>query len=123
MALHSDPAPAGLDVDAFEQAFRHQAGMPAEILLRHRPAHFQHLFAGDGYAAGYYSYMWAEVLDADGFEAFKEAGDPFDPAVAARLKNLLSAGDTSDPMRLYAAFRGRPPSTDALLRGRDLLPA
>ena len=73
--------------------------------------------------AGYYSYMWAEVLDADGFEAFKEAGGPFDARVAARLKTLLGAGDTRDPMALYVAFRGRPPSTAALLRGRHLVPA
>jgi len=123
MALHADPAPEKLDVDGFEAAFLANIGMPAEILLRHRPAHFQHLFAGDGYAAGYYSYMWAEVLDADGFEAFKEAGGPFDARVAARLKTLLGAGDTRDPMALYVAFRGRPPSTAALLRGRHLVPA
>ena len=121
MALHADPAPERIDVDAFETAFLAQIGMPAEIQLRHRPTQFQHLFTGDSYAAGYYSYMWAEVLDADGFEAFTEAGNPFDPAFAARLKTLLSAGDTRDPMALYIAFRGRPPSTAALLRDRDLV--
>ena len=71
--------------------------MPAEIGMRHRPPHFQHLFAGGGYAAGYYSYMWAEVLDADGFDAFKEAGDPFDPELAKRLKEIYEAGDTARP--------------------------
>ena len=91
-----------------------------EIGVRHRPAHFQHLFAGGGYAAGYYAYLWAEVLDADGFEAFTEAADPFDPALAGRLRAVLSAGDTRDPMQLYVAFRGRAPSTAALLRARDL---
>jgi peptidyl-dipeptidase Dcp len=120
MALHSHPAPEKIDVEAFEQSFLASIGMPAEIGIRHRPAHFQHLFAGGGYAAGYYSYMWSEVLDADGFDAFKEAGDPFDAATAARLRVLLSAGDTRDPMTLYVAFRGRPPSTAALLRSRDL---
>jgi peptidyl-dipeptidase Dcp len=120
MALHSHPAPEEIDVEAFEQSFLASIGMPAEIGIRHRPAHFQHLFAGGGYAAGYYSYMWSEVLDADGFDAFKEAGDPFDAATAARLRVLLSAGDTRDPMTLYVAFRGRPPSTAALLRSRDL---
>ena len=65
--------------------------------------------------------MWAEVLDADGFEAFKEAGNPFDPAIAARLRTVLAAGDTRDPMHLYAGFRGRPPSTAALLRSRELV--
>jgi peptidyl-dipeptidase Dcp len=122
MALHSHPAPETIAVEAFEQSFLASIGMPAEIGIRHRPAHFQHLFAGGGYAAGYYSYLWSEVLDADGFDAFKEAGDPFDAATAARLRALLSAGDTRDPMALYVAFRGRPPSTAALLRSRDLVP-
>ena len=120
MALHRHPDPGSLDVEAFERAFLDGIGMPAEIGFRHRPAHFQHLFAGGGYAAGYYSYLWSEVLDADGFEAFTEAGDPFDPATAARLRVVLAAGDTQDPMALYAGFRGRPPSTAALLRGREL---
>ncbi len=123
MALHSHPAPETIAVEAFEAETLARIGMPAEIGLRHRPAHFQHLFAGGGYAAGYYSYLWAEVLDADGFEAFTEAGDPFDPAIAARLRTLLSAGDTRDPMQLYVAFRGRPPSTAALLRSRALIAA
>jgi len=120
MALHRHPAPETIRIDAFEQEFLARVGMPPEIGIRHRPAHFQHLFAGGGYAAGYYSYMWSEVLDADGFDAFKEAGDPFDPATAARLHTVLSAGDTRDPMELYIAFRGRAPSTAALLRSRDL---
>ncbi|EFH13767.1 M3 family metallopeptidase [Teichococcus cervicalis] len=120
LALHRHPDPASLDIEAFEKTFLAEIGMPPKIGLRHRPAHFQHLFAGEGYAAGYYSYLWSEVLDADGFEAFEEAGDPFDPAVAARLKTLLSAGDSEDPMALYIAFRGRPPSSAALLRGRGL---
>lgn len=120
MELHRHPAPETIRIDAFEQEFLARVGMPPEIGIRHRPAHFQHLFAGGGYAAGYYSYMWSEVLDADGFDAFKEAGDPFDPATAARLRTVLSAGDTRDPMELYVAFRGRAPSTAALLRSRDL---
>ncbi|WP_158747748.1 M3 family metallopeptidase [Acidisphaera sp. L21] len=123
MALHSHPDPQSIDIEAFEKDYLASIGMPAEIGFRHRPAHFQHLFAGGGYAAGYYSYMWAEVLDADGFEAFTEAGNPFDPAVAARLRIVLSAGDTQDPMALYRAFRGRAPSTAALLRSRDLVVA
>jgi peptidyl-dipeptidase Dcp len=121
LALHTAQGP--VDIETFERDFCSRVGMPPEITIRHRPAHFQHLFTSDAYAAGYYSYMWAEVLDADGFDAFLQAGDPFDKTVAARLKTLLSAGDTSDPMELYVAFRGRPPSTAALLRGRDLLPA
>ncbi|WP_428374499.1 M3 family metallopeptidase [Lichenicoccus sp.] len=121
MELHSHPAPETIDIEAFERQFCARIGMPEEIGIRHRPAHFQHLFAGGGYAAGYYSYMWSEVLDADGFEAFTEAGDPFDPAIAARLHAVLSAGDTEDPMALYVGFRGRAPSTAALLRARDLV--
>ena len=117
MALHRHPAPATLDVEAFEREFLATLGMPAAIGLRHRPAHFQHLFAGGGYAAGYYAYLWSEVLDADGFEAFVEAGDPFEPGLAARLREIYAAGDTRDPMALYTAFRGRAPCTDALLRG------
>jgi peptidyl-dipeptidase Dcp len=123
MALHTHPAPETIHIEAFEAEFLAEIGMPVEIGIRHRPAHFQHLFAGGGYAAGYYSYLWAEVLDADGFEAFKEAPDCYDPAIAARLRTLLSAGDTRDPMALYVAFRGRAPSTAALLRSRDLIPA
>ncbi|MXP65033.1 M3 family peptidase [Roseomonas sp. M0104] len=120
MALQRHPAPEGLDIEAFERDFLARTGMPPEVGPRHRPAHFQHLFAGGGYAAGYYSYLWSEVLDADGFEAFEAAGDAFDPAIAARLRQLLGAGDTRDPMQLYIAFRGRPPSTAALLRNRGL---
>jgi peptidyl-dipeptidase Dcp len=123
MALHKHPDPASIDVERFEQDFLAGIGMPAEIGLRHRPAHFQHLFAGNGYAAGYYSYLWSEVLDADGFDAFQEAGDPFDAATAARLRQLLSAGDTRDPMELFVAFRGRPPSIAPLLRDRGLVAA
>jgi peptidyl-dipeptidase Dcp len=121
MALHAHPAPADLDVEAFTGGVLAKLGMPAEIGLRHRPPHFQHLFAGGGYAAGYYSYLWAEVLDADGFAAFEEAGNVFDPAIAARLLRLLSSGDTRDPMELFIAFRGRPPQTEPLLRNRGLI--
>ena len=123
MALHSQPAPGAIAIDRFEADYLASISMPADIGIRHRPAHFQHLFAGGGYAAGYYSYLWAEVLDADGFEAFTEAKDPFDPVIAARLRALLAAGDTRDPMELYRTFRGREPSTAALLGSRDLVPA
>lgn len=120
LALHRHPDPGALDLEAFERDFLQELGMPAGIVLRHRPPHFQHLFAGGGYAASYYAYMWAEVLDADGFEAFEEAGDPFDPALAAGLKHVFSAGDSEAPMALYEAFRGRPPTPAALLRQRGL---
>src|SRR5690349_10805794 len=120
LELHAHADAGDMDIDAFEREFRDRIGMPAEIALRHRPAHFQHLFAGGGYAAGYYAYMWAEVLDADGFAAFTEAGDPFDPALAAKLKAIYSAGDTADPMQLYRAFRGREPAIGPLLAQRGL---
>ena len=120
LALHRHPDPGSLDLAAFETAFLAELGMPEGVVLRHRPPHFQHLFAGGGYAASYYAYMWAEVLDADGFEAFEEAGDPFDPALAARLKGVFSAGDSAAPMALYEQFRGRPPAVAALLRQRGL---
>ncbi len=120
LELHREPHPENLDPDRFEREFLARYGVPSEIGLRHRPAHFQHLFAGGGYAAGYYAYLWAEVLDADGFAAFTETGDAFDPALAARLKDIYSAGDTRDPMELYRSFRGRDPEIAALLRQRGL---
>ena len=120
LELHRDPRPESLDPDRFEREFLQRYEVPREIGLRHRPAHFQHLFAGGGYAAGYYAYLWAEVLDADGFAAFAETGDLFDPALAARLKDIYSAGDTRDPMALYRAFRGREPQVAALLAQRGL---
>jgi peptidyl-dipeptidase Dcp len=123
LELHRDPAPETLDIDRFEQAFVDKFAVPGEIGLRHRPAHFQHLFAGGGYAAGYYAYLWAEVLDADGFAAFAETGDVFDPTLAARLEAIYAAGDTRDPMALYRAFRGRDPRIDALLAQRGLAAA
>jgi len=123
MALHKEPAPERLDIAAAERRILSAIGMPAEIGLRHRPAHFQHLFAGSSYAAGYYAYLWAQVLDADGFAAFKEKGDPFDPDLARRLKAIYAAGDTRDPMELYRAFRGREPKIEALLEDRGLAEA
>jgi len=120
--LHRTKATEALDPARFEQDFLERMEVPKEIGLRHRLPHFQHLFAGGGYAAGYYSYLWAEVLDADGFAAFTEAGDPFDPDLAARLKAIYSAGDTRDPMELYCAFREREPMIAALMQQRGLAP-
>jgi peptidyl-dipeptidase Dcp len=120
LELHREPAPPALDIDRFEAAFVEKYEVPAEIGLRHRPAHFQHLFAGGGYAAGYYAYLWAEVLDADGFAAFSEKGDVFDPELARRLEAIYRAGDTRDPMALYREFRGREPRIEALLAQRGL---
>jgi peptidyl-dipeptidase Dcp len=122
--LHGLADPAHLDVGRFEHDDLERIRMPAEIVMRHRLPHFQHLFSGGGYAAGYYSYMWSEVLDADAFEAFKEAGSAFDPATAQRLRDYIySAGNLRDPAEAYKAFRGRLPSVDALLRKRGLVDA
>lgn len=121
MELHAIADPELLDPVAFEAEFLARIGMPPAVGLRHRLLHFSHLFGGSMYAAGYYAYLWAEVLEADGFAAFTEAGDVFDPALAARLKQVYAAGGARDPMQLYAAFRGRPPREDALLRARGLL--
>ncbi len=97
-----------------------EIGMPAAIGMRHATPHFAHIFSG-GYASSYYSYMWSEVMDADAFAAFEEAGDPFDPAVAASLEeNVLSRGGSEEPEALYTAFRGRLPGVEALLKGRGL---
>jgi peptidyl-dipeptidase Dcp len=120
LEFHAHPAPETIDAARFEREIMEKIGMPAEIGVRHRPAHFQHLFAGGGYAAGYYAYLWAEVLDADGFAAFLEAGNVFDADLAARLKDIYAAGDTRDPMELYLAFRGRAPRIEALLTDRGL---
>src|ERR1700712_3651149 len=118
------PAPGSRDVRAFERQELEKIGMPAEISLRHRPTQFGHIFSGDHYASGYYSYMWSEVMDADAFGAFEEAGDIFDPAVAKRLHDdIYSSGGSRDPEDAYIAFRGREPEPDALLRRRGLLEA
>jgi peptidyl-dipeptidase Dcp len=121
--LHRAAAAETLDPARFERDFLARMEVPKEIGLRHRLPHFQHLFAGGGYAAGYYAYLWAEVLDADGFAAFTEAGNAFDPELAARLEAIYSAGDTRDPMELYCAFRGREPAITALLQQRGLAAA
>jgi peptidyl-dipeptidase Dcp len=109
------------DAHAVETATRERLQMPDEVVLRHRPTHFQHIFSGDHYAAGYYSYLWSEVLDADAFKAFEEAGDVFDPDVAQRLRDhVYAAGGARDPSEAYRAFRGRMPTVDALLEKRGL---
>jgi peptidyl-dipeptidase Dcp len=119
--LHSLPDASGLDVSDFERKDLERIAMPAEIVMRHRLPHFQHLFSGGGYAAGYYSYMWSEVLDADAFAAFEETGNAFDPATAKRLHDFVySAGNLRDPSEAYTAFRGRLPTVDALLKKRGL---
>jgi peptidyl-dipeptidase Dcp len=112
----------GIDATEFERSALERIGMPPAIVMRHRPPHFGHIFAGDGYSAAYYSYLWSEVLDADGFAAFEEAGDLFDPATARRLRDFVySAGYLRDPAEAYTAFRGRMPKPEALLRKRGLI--
>lgn len=124
LAFHSLEAPAAVDPLAFEAAELKRLGMPAEITMRHRTPHFTHVFSGDGYSAGYYSYLWSEVMDADAFNAFTETGDVFSPAVADKLKRYIySAGDTRDAAEAYTLFRGRLPTPDALLQKRGLAAA
>src|SRR5579862_261913 len=119
LEFHSLAAADGIDSGAFEAKALSQIGMPDEIVMRHRPPHFAHIFSGGGYASAYYSYMWSEVLDADAFAAFEETGDIFDPATAKRLRDTIyAAGGSQDPADAYKAFRGRLPSADALLRKR-----
>jgi peptidyl-dipeptidase Dcp len=122
MDLH-EKALAGeaFDVDQAERETLARIGMPSEIVLRHRPGHFLHLFSGGGYAAGYYSYLWSEVMDADAFQAFEETGDVFNPDLAKKLhRYIYSSGGTLEPADAYVAFRGRAPEVGALLEKRGL---
>lgn len=122
LEFHTQPAASIGEVRAFERKELDKIGMPEEIALRHRPTQFGHIFSGDHYASGYYSYMWSEVMDADAFGAFEEAGDIFAPDVAKRLRDdIYSSGGSRDPEEAYVAFRGRKPEPDALLRRRGLL--
>jgi peptidyl-dipeptidase Dcp len=119
--LHELPPTDEVDVIAFEKAALEKIGMPSTIVMRHRTPHFQHIFSGGHYASGYYSYLWSEVLDADAFAAFKETGDPFDPATAKRLHdNIYSAGNLRDPAEAWRRFRGRDPDPSALMKKRGL---
>jgi peptidyl-dipeptidase Dcp len=119
MAYHSR-ADVPADPMAFEREELARMGMPDAIAMRHRSPHFGHIFSG-GYSAGYYSYLWSEVLDADAFAAFEETGDPFNPELAKKLKdNIYAAGGTKDPTVLYTAFRGKMPNAEAMMRKRGL---
>ncbi len=121
MALHTRTDGGTLDIAAVERQLMADLGVPAGIFGRHRPAHFLHLFSGPDYAAGYYVYMWAELLEADAYEAFTEVGDPFDRAVADRLyRHVYSAGNRAAPGDAFRAFRGRDPDPGAMLRKRGL---
>ena len=122
LAFHEGAAPA--DPMAAQAGVLEALGMPRAIRMRHATPHFAHVFSGDGYSSGYYSYMWSEVMDADAFEAFEEAGSAFDPGVAEKLERfILSAGGSQEADALYTAFRGRMPGVEALLKGRGLLDA
>lgn len=120
MAYHARPD-APEDPLAFETETLRDLRMPDAIVMRHRTPHFGHVFAGDGYSAGYYSYMWSEVLDADAFKAFEETGDHFNADMAAKLRqHIYSAGGTRDPEELYTLFRGRMPTPEAMMEKRGL---
>lgn len=122
MALHALPNGTPVDIAQFEAEQRTKLGIPSDIGLRHGLSHFQHLFAGAGYCAGYYVYMWAEVLEADGFAAFTETGDTFDATTAERLLDTIySAGNRQNPADAYRAFRGRDPQVTPMLRKRGLV--
>ncbi|MEM8569316.1 MAG: M3 family metallopeptidase [Pseudomonadota bacterium] len=121
LEFHSAKAPA--DPMARQAEILDDIAMPPAIVMRHATPHFQHVFSGDGYSSGYYSYMWSEVMDADAFAAFEETGDVFDASTAQRLsEHILQAGGSQDAKALYVAFRGRLPGVEALLQQRGLKP-
>ncbi len=119
---HVNPAEGDtIDVMGFEAQVARDLNMPSQVQFRYRSPYFRHIFGSDGYASGYYTYLWAEVLDTDGFELFEEKG-VFDPETAASFKkNVLEMGGSIDPMETYVNFRGHKPSVDALLRNRGLI--
>ena len=120
MDLHELSKAGALDVSKFEAATLKRIGMPREIVLRHRLPHFMHVMGG--YAAGYYSYLWSEVMDADAFAAFEETGNVFSQKIAKRLReHIYAAGNRRDPLEAYVAFRGRAPEVEGLLRKRGLV--
>jgi peptidyl-dipeptidase Dcp len=124
MDLHQLRSAEKLDIARFEREALARIGMPREIVMRHRTPHFSHIFSSDGYSAGYYSYLWSEVLDADAFDAFREAGDIFDRETARKLHDFIyAAGNRRPPDEAYRAFRGRMPSIQALLKKRGLAEA
>jgi peptidyl-dipeptidase Dcp len=121
MAMHQTEDFDSFDLKKFEDAELARLGMPQGIIMRHRPTHFQHLFSGSHYAAGYYVYLWAEVLDADAFAAFKETGDVFDKETAAKVRqHIYSSGNTVEPGELFRRFRGRDPAIEFMLEKKGL---
>jgi peptidyl-dipeptidase Dcp len=124
MAVHALTTPEAPDLATFERDVLQRIGAPAAVGLNHRLPHFQHLFSGSSYAAGYYVYLWAEVLDADGYDAFVEAGNPFDEQVAQRLRRFIyGSGNSLEPGAAYRAFRGREAAVEPMLRKRGLVDA
>jgi peptidyl-dipeptidase Dcp len=120
MEYHSITEPVDLDMRSFEKNAMDKYGLIPEIKPRYRSAYFSHIWNG-GYAAGYYGYIWCEILDADAFQAFKETGNIFNKEVAARFeKEILARRGTRDPLAMYIAFRGKEPGIDALLKNRGL---
>ena len=120
MDYHARTTTDDLDVAAFEKASLDRIGLIPEIIVRYRSTYFNHIFSG-GYAAGYYSYTWSAVLDADAFQAFKETGDIYNKDVATAFRTkVLERGGSDDPMKLYIDFRGAAPDPDALLRRNGL---
>ena len=120
--VHTEQDSSARTPGMLEQATLSRIAMPEQIAMRHRPPHFAHVYSGDGYASGYYSYMWSEVMDADAFTAFEEAGDPFDGETATKLRrHSYSAGGRQDPEAAYLAFRGTLPSTTPLLKKRGFV--
>ncbi len=123
MAYHTldENEASTIDPIAFQKTRLDKLKLPKAIVMRHASPHFAHVFSGDGYSAGYYSYMWSEVLDADAFRAFEENSDPFDPQTAEKLKkHIYSSGDSRDPEAAYTAFRGQMPTPDAMLQKKGL---
>lgn len=120
MKLHTDPSGV-VDPKAFETQTLKAIGMPKQIVLRHRLPHFMHLFTSDAYSAGYYSYLWSDVMAADAWQAFEEAKDPWHPATAKKFRDIiLATGDAIDRAEAYRQFRGRDPKVEALLKNRGL---
>ena len=120
MKWHELSSVEGLDVAEFEKQVCEEMGLVDEIIPRYRSTYFNHIFGGSGYSAGYYSYLWAEVLDKDAFEHFKETGI-YNPETAMSFRrNILEKGGSDEPMNLYRAFRGSDPDSGALLRARGL---
>ncbi len=119
MKLHMAAGDKAIDPDVFERDTLKALGMPEEIVMRHRTPQFGHIFASDGYSAGYYSYLWSDTLSADAWEAFTEGGGPYNKVVAKRLRDhVFSIGNTVEPAEAYRAFRGRDAGIDALMRNR-----